>query len=169
MLLHQEDMAMRNTFDFAPLFRSTIGFDRMLDTLESASRVTSINSWPPYDIVRTSEDDYRISMAVAGWTESDLTITQEQNMLLVVGQKSGQDEASGQYLHRGIAARAFQRRFELADHVKVVGANLVNGLLTIDLKRELPEEMRPRRITIAAGEGLPKAETKQIQPEKQAA
>jgi molecular chaperone IbpA len=131
--------------------------------------VTSIDTWPPYDIVRTSEDDYRISMAVAGLTESDLTITQEQNMLLVAGQKSGPDEASRQYLHRGIAARAFQRRFELADHVKVVGASLVNGLLTIDLKRELPEEMKPRRIAIAAGEGLPKAGKKQIEAEKQAA
>ncbi|ABA06189.1 Heat shock protein Hsp20 [Nitrobacter winogradskyi Nb-255] len=108
-------------------------------------------------------------MAVAGLTEADLAITQEQNMLLVAGQKSGQDEASGHYLHRGIAARAFQRRFELADHVKVVAANLVNGLLTIDLKRELPEEMKPRRIAITAGEALTKAETKQVQPEKQAA
>ena len=160
---------MRTTFDFAPLFRSTIGYDRMLDALESASRVTSIDMWPPYDIVRTSEDDYRISMAVAGFTEDDLTITQEQNMLMVAGQKSGEEEASGQYLHRGIAARAFQRRFELADHVKVVGASLVNGLLTIDLKRELPEEMKPRRIAIATGEALPKAATKQIETEKQAA
>jgi molecular chaperone IbpA len=168
MLLHKEDMAMRNTFDFAPLFRSTIGFDRMLDTLESASRVTSIDTWPPYDIVRKSEDDYRISMAVAGLTENDLTITQEQNMLLVAGQKSDQDEASGQYLHRGIAARASRRRFELADHVKVVSANLENGLLTIDLKRELPEEMKPRRITIAGSEGLAGA-GKQIEAEKQAA
>ena len=157
---------MSNTFDFAPLFRSTIGFDRMLNTLESASRVTSIDTWPPYDIVRKSKDDYRISMAVAGFTESDLTITQEQNMLLVAGDRSGQDEGSGQYLHRGIAARAFKRRFELADHVKVVGASLLNGLLTIDLKREIPEEMKPRRITVAAE---PKAGKKQIEAEKQAA
>jgi molecular chaperone IbpA len=164
----KEDMAMRNTFDFAPLFRSTIGFDRMIDTLESASRVTSIDTWPPYDIVRKSEDDYRITMAVAGLTKDDLTITQEQNMLLVAGQKSDQDEATGQYLHRGIAARAFRRRFELADHVKVVSANLENGLLTIDLKRELPEEMKPRRITIAGSEGLAGA-GKQIEAEKQAA
>jgi molecular chaperone IbpA len=169
MLLHEEDMAMSNTLDFAPLFRSTIGFDRILDTLESASRLRSIDTWPPYDIVRKSEDDYRISMAVAGLTENDLTITQEQNMLLVAGRRSSQDEASGQYLHRGIAARAFRRRFELADHVKVVSANLENGLLTIDLKRELPEEMKPRRIAIAAGEGLAKVGKKQIESEKQAA
>jgi molecular chaperone IbpA len=169
MLLHKEDMAMRTTFDFTPLFRSTIGFDRMLDTLESVSRVTSIDTWPPYDIVRTSEDDYRISMAVAGLTEADLTITQEQNMLVVAGHKSSQHEACGQYLHRGIAARAFQRRFELADHVKVVGASLVNGLLTIELKRELPEEMKPRRIAIATSEALPKVSKKQIEAEKRAA
>ncbi len=160
---------MRTTFDFAPLFRSSVGFDRMLDALESASRVEPIDNWPPYDIVKLGEDDYRISMAVAGFTQDNLTITQEQNMLMVAGQKSDEGEANGQYLHRGIAARAFQRRFELADHVKVVGASLVNGLLTIELKRELPEEMKPRRIAIASGEALPKVETKQIEAEKLAA
>ncbi len=160
---------MRTTFDFAPLFRSSVGFDRMLDALESASRVEPIDNWPPYDIVKLGEDDYRISMAVAGFTQDDLTITQEQNMLMVAGQKSDEGEANGQYLHRGIAARAFQRRFELADHVKVVGASVVNGLLTIELKRELPEEMKPRRIAIASGEALPKVETKQIEAEKLAA
>jgi len=160
---------MRTTFDFAPLFRSSVGFDRMLDALESASRVAPIDNWPPYDIVKLGEDDYRISMAVAGFTQDDLTITQEQNMLMVAGQKSDEGEANGQYLHRGIAARAFQRRFELAGHVKVVGASLVNGLLTIELKRELPEEMKPRRIAIASGEALPKVETKQIEAEKLAA
>jgi molecular chaperone IbpA len=141
----------------------------MLDALESASRVEPIDNWPPYDIVKLGEDDYRISMAVAGFTQDDLTITQEQNMLMVAGQKSDEGEANGQYLHRGIAARAFQRRFELADHAKVVGASVVNGLLTIELKRELPEEMKPRRIAIASGEALPKVETKQIEAEKLAA
>jgi molecular chaperone IbpA len=160
---------MRTTFDFAPLFRSSIGFDRMLDALETASRVTSVDNWPPYDIVKTGEDDYHISMAVAGFTQDDLTITQEQNMLIVIGQKIGDEEDDRQYLHRGIAGRAFQRRFELADHVKVVAAGLANGLLTIDLKREVPEEMKPRRIAIASGRGLPKAETKQIETEKLAA
>lgn len=160
---------MRTTFDFAPLFRSSIGFDRLLDTLEAASRLTSADNWPPYDIVRTGEDDYHISMAVAGLTEDDLTITQEQNMLRVTGQKVGDDEDSRQYLHRGIAGRTFQRRFELADYVKVVGAGLVNGLLTIDLKREVPEEMKPRRIAVASGGALPRAEMKQIETEKLAA
>lgn len=158
---------MRTTFDFSPLFRSTIGFDRMLNALEAASRVESIDNWPPYDIAKIGEDDYRITMAVAGFGEEELTLTQEQNMLMVSGQKTGED--NGQYLHRGIAGRAFQRRFELADHVKVVGASLVNGLLTINLKRELPEEMKPRKIEITTGEALPRAETKQIEAGKQAA
>ena len=160
---------MRTTFDFAPLFRSSIGFDRMLDTLETASRVTSVDNWPPYDIVKTGEDDYHISMAVAGFTEDDLTITQEQNMLRVTGQKMGDEEDNRQYLYRGIAGRAFERRFELADHVKVVGASLVNGLLKIDLKREVPEEMRPRRIAVTSGGASPQAEAKQIETEKLAA
>jgi len=158
---------MRTTFDFTPLFRSSIGFDRMLNALEAASRVESIDNWPPYDIAKLGEDDYRITMAVAGFSQDELTITQEQNMLVVSGKKAGEDNS--QYLHRGIAARTFQRRFELADHVKVVGASLVNGLLTIDLKREIPEEMKPRKIQIAAGEALPKVETRQIEADKQAA
>ena len=158
---------MRTTFDFSPLFRSSIGFDRMLSALEAASRAETIDSWPPYDIARLDEDDYRISMAVAGFSQDDLTVTQEQNMLMVSGQKAGED--SGQYLHRGIAGRSFQRRFELADYVKVVGASLANGLLTIDLKRDVPEEMKPRKIGIAADKALPRVETKQIETGKQAA
>lgn len=158
---------MRTTFDFTPLFRSSVGFDRLLNALETASRVDAIGNWPPYDIAKTGEDDYRISMAVAGFSDDELTLTQEQNTLVVSGQKLGED--NGQYLHRGIAGRAFQRRFELADHVKVVKANLVNGLLSIDLKREIPEEMKPRRIEIAVGDASSKIETKQIETEKQAA
>ena len=141
---------MRTTFDITPLFRSSIGFDRMLNALEAASRVESIDNWPPYDIAKLGEDDYRITMAVAGFSQDELTITQEQNMLMVSGQKPGEDNS--QYLHRGIAWRAFQRRFELADHVKVAGASLVNGLLTIDLKREIPEEMKPRKIEIQSAD-----------------
>jgi molecular chaperone IbpA len=158
---------MSTTFDFSPLFRSSVGFDRMLQLLETASRVANADNWPPYDIVKIGEDDYRISMAVAGFSENELTVTQEQNMLMVAGQKSGDDNA--QYLHRGIASRAFQRRFELADHVEVVGANLANGLLTIDLRRELPEEMKPRRIEIATGWAQPKAAVRQIEARKDAA
>ncbi|MBZ9840949.1 Hsp20 family protein [Mesorhizobium sp. CA5] len=158
---------MRTTFDFSPLFRSSIGFDRMLNALETASRIETVDNWPPYDIAKTADDDYRISMAVAGFSQDELAITQEQNMLMVSGQKAGEDK--GEYLHRGIAGRAFQRRFELADHVKVVGASLVNGLLTIDLKREIPEEMKPRRIEIAADKATLKGTTKKIEAEKHAA
>ncbi|UCI08139.1 Hsp20 family protein [Mesorhizobium sp. B1-1-8] len=159
---------MRTTFDFTPLFRSSIGFDRMLNALEAASRGEPIDNWPPYDIAKTDEDDYRITMAVAGFSQDELTITQEQNMLMVSGQKVGEDNSH--YLHRGIAGRAFQRRFELADHVKVVGARLVNGLLTIDLKREIPEEMKPRRIEIASDKTMPKvAANRKIEAEKQVA
>jgi len=158
---------MRTNLDFSPLFRSSIGFDRMLNALEAASRVETIDNWPPYDIYKTGEDDYRIAMAVAGFSDDELTITQEQHILFVSGQKTNAEDV--QFLHRGIAGRSFQRRFELADHVKVVGAALVNGLLTVDLKREIPEEMKPRQIEIATDTALPKAETKQIEAEKQAA
>jgi molecular chaperone IbpA len=156
---------MRTAFDFSPLYRSSIGFDRVFDLLENASRVTTVDNWPPYDIAKIGQDDYRITMAVAGFSQDELDITQEQNMLLISGQKAGEDK--GEYLHRGIAGRAFQRRFEVADHVRVVGASLVNGLLTIDLKREIPEEMKPRRIEIAADKA--KVTTKKIEAEKQAA
>ncbi|RSC30032.1 molecular chaperone Hsp20 [Agrobacterium sp. FDAARGOS_525] len=153
---------MRTTIDFSPLFRSSIGFDRMLNAIEAASRVETIDNWPPYDIVKSGEDEYRIAMAVAGFSQEELTITQEQNMLFVSGQKANADDV--QYLHRGIAGRSFQRRFELADH-----ADLVNGLLTIDLKREIPEAMKPRQIAISTDMALPKVETKQIPADKQAA
>ncbi|MBY5541181.1 Hsp20 family protein [Rhizobium leguminosarum] len=158
---------MRTNLDFSPLIRSSVGFERMLNALEAASRAETIDNWPPYDIVKTGEDEYRIAMAVAGFSQDELAIIQEQNMLVVSGQKPNGEDV--QYLHRGIAGRSFQRRFELADHVKVVDAGLVNGLLTIDLKREIPEEMKPRQIEIGTGNAMPKAETKQIEAETQAA
>ena len=138
---------MRN-FDFAPLSRSTIGFDRMMQLFEDATRLVedSESSYPPYNIEKTGDDSYRITMAVAGFGESDLSITQQANSLLVAGRKQG--EENSQYLHHGLAARAFNRRFDLADFIKVTGASLVNGLLSIDLVREIPEAMKPRSITI---------------------
>ncbi|EGE59542.1 molecular chaperone small heat shock protein, hsp20 family [Rhizobium leguminosarum bv. phaseoli CCGM1] len=157
---------MRTNLDFAPLFRSSIGFERMLNALETASRAETIDTWPPYDIIKTGDDDYRIAMAVAGFSPEELAITQEQNMLIVLGQKANGDDV--QYLHRGIAGR-FQRRFELADHVKVVDAGLVDGLLTIALKREIPEEMKPRQIGIETGQPRSKAQPKQIEAGKHAA
>ena len=157
---------MRTSLDFAPLYRSSIGFDRMFNLLENASRVQAIDSWPPYDIVKTGEDDYQITMAVAGFSQADLTITHEPNLLVVSGQKAGEDNA--QYLHRGISNRTFERRFELADHVKVADANLSNGLLTINLRRELPEAMKPRRIEIGMAVRTP-VEPQQIEANRQAA
>ena len=154
---------MRTTFDFSPLFRSSVGFDRIVDMLENASRATAVDNWPPYDIARAGEDDYRVTMAVAGFSQDELSITQEQNVLMVSGHKAEED--TGEYLHRGIAGRTFQRRFQLADHVKVTGAVLENGLLTIDLKREIPEEMKPRRIEIGSGGTA----TRRIEAGKQAA
>ena len=151
---------MRPTFDFSPLFRSSVGFDRMLNLLESASRLEAVEAWPPYDIAKTGEDQYRITMAVAGFTPEELTLDHEPNLLVVSGQRANEENA--QYLHRGIAHRAFQRRFELADHVKVAGANLADGLLTIDLVREIPEEMKPRRIEIGRATALPTTEAQAV-------
>lgn len=158
---------MRTTFDFSPLFRSSIGFDRLVNALEAASRIEQFDNWPPYDITKMGEDDYRITMAVAGFDEDELTVTQERNMLLITGKKTGDDD--GEYLHRGIAGRSFQRRFELADHVRVESATLANGLLTIDLKREIPEDMKPRRIEISSGKAPARFVASQAATDKVAA
>jgi len=139
---------MRTDFDFSPFYRSSIGFDRVFDLLDSAARVSSGDNWPPYDITKIGEDTYRIHMAVAGFAPEELSITSEPNLLVVTGEKS--PNTQGEYLHRGIANRAFSRRFELADHVKIASADLVNGLLTIELRREIPEAMKPRRIAITS-------------------
>ena len=146
------------TFDFAPLYRSTVGFDRLFDMLDQASRVETLNNWPPYNIERLGEDRYRITMAVAGFSGDEINIVAQGNALLVSGQKKAEEEGT-QYLHRGIAARAFRQSFDLADHVKVAGAALENGLLTIDLVREIPEAMKPRRIEIRSGEAPKEAQT----------
>ncbi|CDN52295.1 Hsp20 family protein [Neorhizobium galegae] len=156
---------MRNELDFAPLYRSSIGFDRIFNLLNNAQRLQAIDTWPPYDIVKTGEDDYRIQMAVAGFAEGDLDITQERNVLVVKGQKA--EEKDGEYLHRGIAGRLFERRFELADHVRVENASLTNGLLSIALKREVPEAMKPRRIAI--GDSSFQPAPLQIKAERQVA
>ncbi len=137
---------MRTDLDFAPLYRSSIGFDRVFNLLNNAQRLHAIDSWPLYDIVKTGENDYRIEMAVAGFGEEDLDITQERNVLIVKGQKA--ETKVGEYLHRGIAGRSFERKFELADHVRVEDASLANGLLQVSLKREIPEAMKPRKIAI---------------------
>jgi len=136
------------TFDFSPLYRTSVGFDRLASMMSSATRQDQGNSYPPYNIRTTSEDNYQITMAVAGFSEDDIDITTEHNRLLVTGNRKDEPEEQGEYLHRGIATRSFERRFNLADHVKVIGANLENGLLHIDLERELPEAMKPRTIKI---------------------
>ena len=138
------------TFDFSPLFRSTIGFDRLQKLMDSALEMDQATSgYPPYNIEATGKDAYRITMAVAGFDAADLEIEAQENTLTVTGRKEQEGEES-LYLHRGIAGRDFVRRFQLADYVTVAGANLANGLLTIDLVRELPEKLKPRRIEIAA-------------------
>mgnify|MGYP002623371737 CR=1 FL=1 len=142
---------MRTEFDFSPLFRSTVGFDRMFELLRQSMREGAEENYPPYDIEKTGEDSYRITLAVAGFKLEDLTVTAQQNLLVITGERRNRSgEQQRQLLYRGIAGRTFERRFELADHVKVVGAHLEDGLLTIELVRELPEAMRPRRIEIAS-------------------
>jgi molecular chaperone IbpA len=137
---------MRTTFDFAPLWRSTIGFDHLADLVDSTLRQASEDHYPPYNIERTSEDNYRISVAVAGFLADDIAVTAEQNALTIEGRKP--EEAAGEYLYRGIAARPFRRVFNLADYVQVKEASFRDGLLVIDLVREVPEAMKPRRIQI---------------------
>lgn len=135
------------TFDLTPLMRSTVGFDRMSRFLDAAlSADEQTHSYPPYNIEKSGEDSYRITMAVAGFSEADLDITATENMLVIKGARA-QDEQT-KYLHRGIATRAFERRFQLADYVKVVGAELSNGLLHVSLAREVPETLKPRSIAI---------------------
>jgi molecular chaperone IbpA len=136
------------TFDLSPLLRSSIGFDRMNRLLESATRLDeSAFSYPPYNIEKLGENDYRLTMAVAGFGEDDIEITAKENTLVIKG-KAQADAEGVQYLHRGIGRRAFERRFDLADHLEVKGANLVNGLLNVELVREIPEAMKPRTIAI---------------------
>jgi len=139
---------MRN-FDLTPLFRTSVGFDRLQRSLDAASRYDAVNAYPPYDIESFGDDDYRISLAVAGFTQDDLEITVKENNLLIeaAGRAEPQEETST-YLHQGIAKRAFTRRFELADHVRVADARLDKGLLVIDLKREIPEALKPRKVSI---------------------
>lgn len=156
---------MRTEIDFTPLYRASIGFDRVFNLLSNPQRLQAVDSWPPYDIVKKGEHDYAICLAVAGFSMGDLDVTQERNLLIVKGGAAQKQE--GEYLHRGISAQSFERRFELADHVHVEGASLANGLLTLTLKREIPEQAKPRRIEIGNGSG--DSAPLQIEAEKQAA
>jgi len=146
-----EDVVM-TSFDFSPLFRSTIGFDRLARFVDSATRIDgSAVAYPPYNIEKTGEDAYRLTMAVAGFGEDELDVTVHEGTMIVTGKAQERDE-DGKYLHRGIARRAFERRFSLADYIKVMGASLENGLLHVDLVREVPEAAKPRQIKIGAGQ-----------------
>lgn len=151
------------TFDFAPLYRSTVGFDQLFDMLDNSVRP----DWPPYDIEKLGEDRYRITMAVAGFSPSDIELTQQGNSLLVVGEKkAGKEER--QLLYKGIADRSFRQTFNLADYVRVAGATIEDGLLAIELVREVPEQLKPRRIAIGTASGRA-GEPKQIDQQAKAA
>lgn len=149
------------TFDLSPLLRATVGFERMMDLLDNGSRLDEAPSYPPYNIEKQGEDAYRITMAVAGFAEDDLSITVQDNALTVEGKKGRDNGKESTFLHRGIAERAFQRSFRLADHIKVTGAKLENGLLHVDLVREVPEAMKPR--TIAIESAAPAAGTRALE------
>ena len=138
--------------DFTPLNRSTVGFDRLFSMLDQIAQPESGQTYPPYNIERTDENAYRITMAVAGFAEDDISIEARPNVLTVAGAQAPEDDSKREYLHRGIAARAFERRFQLADYVEVKSAVLKNGLLHIDLAREVPEAMKPRKIEIVRGD-----------------
>ena len=137
------------TYDFSPLYRSTVGFDRLFNLLDQTARSDAAPNWPPYNIERTGEDDYRITMALAGFSPEQIELVQKENTLFVAGHKNADQQQGTDILHRGIATRPFRQSFDLAEHVKVTAAKLENGLLTIDLKREVPEALKPRRIEIA--------------------
>ncbi|WP_336277106.1 Hsp20 family protein [Bartonella sp. CB178] len=135
--------------DFSPFYRSTVGFDHLLNWFDSRTHPDDVSSYPPYNIERLSEDSYRISMAVAGFSQDEIDIETHCNQLIIKGERAPENEDEGrEFLYRGIASRAFERRFHLADHVKVIGAELGDGLLHIQLKREMPAELKPRKIAV---------------------
>ena len=139
------------TYDFSPLYRSTVGFDQLFNLLDQTAREAP--NWPPYNIERVSEDDYRITMALAGFSPDEIELVQKENTLLVAGHKNADQQQGAEVLHRGIATRPFRQTFNLAQHVKVTDAKFEHGLLTVELKREVPEALKPRRIEIATSGG----------------
>ena len=145
-----------NRFDFTPYRRSTVGFDRLFDLLENNARAQQSENYPPFNIERNGDDEYRITLAVAGFRENEIEITAQQNLLLVTGNKNAGENDGKQFLHMGIANRNFERRFELADFVRVDNANLADGLLAIDLVREIPDAMKPQKIAINGDDNVTK-------------
>ena len=147
---------MRSAFDFAPFRRSTVGFDRLFDMLETSGTGQAQENYPPFDLIKAGDNDYRIELAVAGFKPDEIDITAQQNVLVVTGRKGEESEQKGaDYIYRGIANRSFERRFALADHIQVKGADLKDGLLQIELVREIPEAMKPRKIDIGGSQGRP--------------
>ena len=144
---------MRSAFDFAPYRRSTVGFDRLFDMLENGGVGNGGENYPPFDLRKTGENDYQIDLAVAGFKPEEIDITAQQNVLVVSGRKRDESEEKGSdYIYRGIATRSFERRFALADHIQVKGADLKDGLLSIELVREIPEAMKPKKINIGGSQ-----------------
>lgn len=143
---------MSTAYDFSPLYRSVIGFDRVADMIETAMRTDGDRNYPPYDIEKIGDEAYRISLAVAGFSRAELELVAQPNLLVVAGRKAEEDKADRNYLHRGLAHRSFERRFELADYVMVRSADYAAGVLSIELVREVPEALKPRRIEIALTE-----------------
>jgi molecular chaperone IbpA len=143
---------MRSAFDFAPFRRSTVGFDRLFDMLENSNASQAGENYPPFDLVKLGDNQYRIELAIAGFKRDEIDITAQQNVLIVTGRKNDETQEKGSdFIYRGIANRSFERRFALADHIQVRGADLKDGLLSIDLVREIPEAMKPRKIDIGTG------------------
>ena len=140
---------MRTNFDFAPYRRSSVGFDRLFDLLETGNRSDTADGFPPFDIAAEGEDSYRITLAVAGFRPEDIEVVAQQNLLAITGTRA-EDDGKSQYLHRGIAARSFERRFQLADFIVAGAATFENGLLSVELSRVVPEAMKPRRIDIGS-------------------
>jgi molecular chaperone IbpA len=157
---------MRSAFDFSPYRRSTVGFDRLFDMLENSSVGGGQENYPPFDLIRKGENDYCIQLAVAGFKSNEIDITAQQNVLVVSGRKNEESGENGSdYVYRGIANRSFERRFALADHIQVHGADLKDGLLSIELVREIPEAMKPRKIEVGGGERLASKQTVDAQAE----
>jgi molecular chaperone IbpA len=143
---------MRSAFDFAPFRRSTVGFDRLFDMLENSNASGVGENYPPFDLIKLGDNQYRIELAVAGFKADEIDITAQQNVLIVTGRKTDESDQKGSdFIYRGIANRSFERRFALADHIQVKGADLKDGLLSIELVREIPEAMKPRKIDIGGG------------------
>jgi len=163
-----EDKTMRSAFDFAPFRRSTVGFDRLFDMLENSTLGQGQENYPPFDLIKLGDNDYRIELAVAGFKPDEIDITAQQNVLVVSGRKKeeAEDGKGNNYIYRGIATRSFERRFALADHIQVKGADMKDGLLAIELVREIPEAMKPKKINI--GGSAPKHDQIEATAEPQA-